>query len=54
MKWYEVQGAISINLEKGILDPDLKLKENPKELCGSLVEITSDDTIVLVHPTARR
>jgi hypothetical protein len=54
MKWYEMQGAISIDLERGMIDPDLRLKEGPKELCGSLVEITSDGTVILVHPTARR
>jgi hypothetical protein len=54
MKWYEVQAAISVDLGGGMLDSDLRLKEEPKELCGSLVEITSDGTVILVHPTARR
>ena len=55
MKWYEIQGAVSIDLDKQSVNyEDLMHRVRPKELCASLVEIRSDDSIELVHSTARR
>lgn len=54
LKWREIQCAISINLE--IRDIDLeqrKLRVRPKMLCGSLIEERSDDSVEMVHLTAR-
>lgn len=54
LKWPEVQGAISIDLEKEIVDiGQHKLRVGPKELCGSLVTVYEDGTIELVHSTAK-
>ncbi|KAI9685458.1 MAG: hypothetical protein M1822_004589 [Bathelium mastoideum] len=55
MKWQEIQGAISIDLENEEISWDKrKFRENPKELCGSLVEVRDDGSIELVHSTARK
>ena len=53
LRWHEIQGAISINLEAQNVDfEERKLRISAKELCGSLVERRSDDPIELVHLTA--
>lgn len=55
LKWHEIQGAISINLDiQDIQFESRKLRVDAKGLCGSLVEYRhSDDTVQLVHLTAR-
>jgi hypothetical protein len=54
MKWYEIQGAVSVDLENQSVNFDERMHcVNSKDLCASLVEIRSDDSIVLVHSTAR-
>jgi hypothetical protein len=54
LKWHEIQGATSINLEIQNVDfEERKLRLDAKELCGSLVERRSDDTVELVHLTAK-
>jgi hypothetical protein len=54
MKWYEIQGAISVDLEHQTMDYEVRMhRVHPKVLCASLVEIRSDDSIELVHATAR-
>lgn len=57
MKWYEVQAAISFNIDD-FEDDDQGFArrrwcESPKDLCGSLVEYHQDQTLSFVHPTAR-
>jgi hypothetical protein len=54
MKWYEIQAAVSIDLENQSVDYKGRMhRVNSKDLCASLVEIRSDDSIELVHSTAR-
>ncbi|KAH8652695.1 hypothetical protein BGZ60DRAFT_533558 [Tricladium varicosporioides] len=54
LKWHEIQGAKAINLRNSSVEWDRrKLKVNPKDLCGSLVEIRDDETVDLVHLTAK-
>ena len=54
LKWHEIQGAISVNLDSQDVKFELrKLRVDAKGLCGSLVEHHSDDTVQLVHLTAR-
>lgn len=54
LRWNEIQGAVSIDIENSCVDWERrKLREDSKELCGSLVEIRSDGTIELVHRTAK-
>ncbi len=54
LKWHEIQGAVSIDLDKEDIDWNRrKLREDSKELCGALVEIKADGTVELVHHTAR-
>ncbi|KAI9779019.1 MAG: hypothetical protein M1816_003779 [Peltula sp. TS41687] len=54
MKWPEIQGAMSINLEAKDVDFEgRQLLVDWKDLCGSLVERRSDDSVELVHLTAR-
>ncbi|THY14037.1 hypothetical protein D6D02_04461 [Aureobasidium pullulans] len=54
LKWYEVQGAMSIDIEESSVNHARELKETAKDLCASLVEINSDNTVVLVHTTAKQ
>jgi hypothetical protein len=55
MKWREVQCAVSIDTDDQTVDWDRRqFSVDPKELCGSLVEIFADGTIILVHHTAKR
>ena len=54
MKWYEIQGAVSIDPEQQTVDYDNRcLHVDVKDICGSLVEIHDGITVDLVHLTAR-
>ncbi|KAF4631381.1 hypothetical protein G7Y89_g6756 [Cudoniella acicularis] len=54
LKWHEIQGAKAINLENSSVEWDRqKLQVDSKGLCGSLVEIRGDQTVELVHLTAK-
>lgn len=56
LRWREIQGAVSIDMEGGVeqqIDHERKLSESPKELFASLVELEYDGTVQLIHETAR-
>ncbi|VBB81748.1 Putative protein of unknown function [Podospora comata] len=54
MKWHEIQGVKSIDLETKSVDfRRLRFRVDSKDLCGSLVEIRSDGMVELVHLTAK-
>jgi hypothetical protein len=53
LKWLEIQGALAIDLVRGIVDFEGRcLRDDIKDLCGCLIEI-QDDTLELVHTTAK-
>lgn len=54
LKWYEIQGAVSIDIENEDFDPDGRLQDHPKDLCASLVEKRPDESLELVHATAKK
>lgn len=54
LKWREIQGAVSIDWEAKTVDYKGKLSDDPKDLCASLVERRSDDSMELVHTTAKK
>ena len=54
LKWHEIQGAISIDLGAQDVDFDeRRLRVDSKDICGSLVEKSTDGCVKLVHLTAR-
>lgn len=54
LKWYEIQGLKSINLNKQSVEFERqRFVVAPKDLCGSLVEIRLDGTLELVHLSAK-
>ncbi|KAF2973525.1 hypothetical protein GQX73_g157 [Xylaria multiplex] len=53
LKWAELQGAVCVDLDNQVVDHDKMLSDSPKGLFASLVEIKEDDTVELVHETAR-
>jgi hypothetical protein len=54
LKWTEIQGAASMNLEdQKINEQDRRLVEDSKGLCSSLIELQPDQTIDFVHNTVR-
>lgn len=53
LKWYEVQGAVAVDIEEGEFSARHKFREDCKDLCASLVEISSDQTVTLVHATTK-
>ncbi|KAI0123678.1 hypothetical protein BJ170DRAFT_640053 [Xylariales sp. AK1849] len=53
LRWREIQGAVSIDLDSQDIDVDKRLLEMPKGLFSSLVEVQADDTVELIHGTAR-
>ncbi|KAI1121431.1 putative zinc finger protein [Nemania abortiva] len=54
LKWYEVQGMNSINLDRRWVATERQsFMKSPKDLCASLVEIRSDGTLEFVHLTAK-
>ncbi|KAL8303462.1 hypothetical protein RB597_005051 [Gaeumannomyces tritici] len=54
LKWYEMQAAISINLEEETVnEPKDRLVDSSKDLCASFVELHADQTIEFVHGTVK-
>ena len=54
LKWQEIQGLKSINLGRQSVEfARRSFRVAPKDLCESLVEVRSDETIELVHLTAK-
>jgi hypothetical protein len=54
LKWHEIQGAVAIDLEEQNVDfEERHLRVDSKSLCGSLVEHHPDDSLDLVHLTAK-
>lgn len=55
LKWREIQCAVSIDLEEQVVAwESRRFRVDSKELCGSIVEVHSDDRVDLVHHTAKR
>ncbi|KAF2088965.1 hypothetical protein K490DRAFT_37933 [Saccharata proteae CBS 121410] len=51
----EANGAVSIDLDEGAIDYEGRhIRVHSKDLCGSLVEVFSDETVSFVHSSARR
>jgi len=54
LKTHEIQGFFSINPGDGVPDyENLSLRVDIKDLCGSLVERFSSDTVDFVHSTVK-
>ncbi|KAL9111362.1 MAG: hypothetical protein Q9227_004239 [Pyrenula ochraceoflavens] len=55
LRWHEIQGAVAIDLDAGEVDIKSHLAyDNAKEICGSLVNVLKDNSVTLVHGTARQ
>lgn len=55
LKWYEVQAAVSTDVEDQTVDFDERmLRIHIRDLCGSLVQVAAGDRVGLVHHTARQ
>jgi len=55
LKWYEIQAAVSTDVEAQVIDFDDKmLRIHIRDLCGSLVQVAAGDRVALVHHTARQ
>ncbi|KAK3321504.1 hypothetical protein B0T19DRAFT_374928 [Cercophora scortea] len=53
LRWREVQAAVCIDVQTQAVDYRKKLLDSPKQLFASFVEVRADDTVELVHGTAR-
>ncbi|XPS93405.1 hypothetical protein M3J09_002762 [Ascochyta lentis] len=53
LKWREIQGAVSIDLCTGTMNPDYQLQDDCKDLLASLVECSAEGSVDLVHSTAK-
>ena len=57
LRWHEIQGAVSLDLEGREVDFEGRRfsdEDGPKDLCGSLVEVTQEGAVTLVHSSARQ
>lgn len=55
LKTHEIQGALSIRLEDMSVNFEgRRLHISFTELCGPILEVHTDDSVSLVHPTARQ
>jgi hypothetical protein len=55
LSWHEIQGAASIDLDDSTIEYKNRcLRDEAKELCGSLVNVNASGTVVLVHSTAQK
>ncbi|KAI0595286.1 hypothetical protein F4775DRAFT_569708 [Biscogniauxia sp. FL1348] len=56
LKWYEIQGFFAFDQEDEAAPVDhnaRRLRDDPMDLCLSLIERHVDDSIQLIHPTAK-
>jgi hypothetical protein len=56
LRWHEIQGAVSLDLETRVIDFEGRRfsdEDGPKDICGSLLEVTPGGVVTLVHSTAR-
>ncbi|KAK4221419.1 hypothetical protein QBC38DRAFT_492123 [Podospora fimiseda] len=56
LRWHEIQGLFAFDPddEDSPIDRNARMiREDPKDLCWSLVERHQDDSVELVHPTAK-
>lgn len=54
LKWHEIQGMNSINLEARRIDFERqRLIKSPKDLLGSFVETRADGSLEFVHSTVK-
>lgn len=54
LKWYEIQGLRSVDIEKQSVDfARRRFVIGPKDLCESLLEVYEDGSVELVHSTAK-
>jgi hypothetical protein len=55
LRIHEIQGILSVRTDKKSIDfNNRRYLEHFKELCGPLVDVHSDETIELVHATAKK
>lgn len=55
LKLHEIQGILSIRLDDKSIDiENRRYLHHLKELCGPIIEVTDDETVELVHATARK
>jgi len=53
LTWWEIKCANSIDVERNIIDFEEKgLVVHIRDMCGSLLEASSDDAVRFVHSTA--
>jgi len=55
LRWHEIQGASSLDLKNRVVDFEGRRfsdEDGPKDLCGSLLEVTQGGVVMLVHSTA--
>ncbi|KAH8173584.1 NACHT domain-containing protein [Sarocladium implicatum] len=54
LRWFELQAAISLNPERNVINRDEdRTPRTCEEICASFVQVQKDETVVLVHSTAR-
>lgn len=52
---HEIQTALSIDVERKDIDFENRRYTQPfKQICGTLIEVNSDDSVTLVHATAKQ
>jgi hypothetical protein len=55
LKWHEIQVAVAIRQEdSSVAYENRRLRDDAKELCGSLVDVHACGSVELVHSTARK
>ncbi len=55
LKWHEVQALFAIDVELQTVNfEDRQLRVTSKDLCGSLIETRIDNTIEIVHRSAKQ
>jgi len=55
LKWHEVQAVFAIDTElQNVNFEERRLRVTSKDLCGSLIETRTDNTIEMVHRSAKQ
>ncbi|KEZ43202.1 hypothetical protein SAPIO_CDS4876 [Scedosporium apiospermum] len=52
LAWHEIQGLLAVDLASRLIDVKRHMSVDSKDLCGSLVEVRSGQTVTLVHTSA--
>lgn len=53
LRWREIQAVVCLDLDNQEVNDNRQLRDSPKDLFEALVEVQLNDTVELIHGSAR-